>query len=300
MPKHTESRGARSIDSASLVFGLVSIPVKIFSTTEPSHELHFHLIHAGCGQRLKQHYECPKHGKVERSEMAKGYAVDGATTIELAPAELKALDAVGGGEISLVEFVPAAGVDPIYVDRTYYLGPDRGAGRAYRLLRDALAKAELVGIAHYDARGKSNIVMVRPFETGLAMHQLRYADEIKPWSVVHVDTLPKPTASELELAHQIVVQLRRDSFDPSQFTDEVKGRVEKLLEEKISSGETIVAQKAPVAHAVPDLMAALRASLEAPAPAPAHHGRTTKRRTRAAPHGARAHTRSTRSKRSHA
>lgn len=257
------SRGARSIDSASIVFGLVNIPVKIFSTTEPSHEVHFHMIHAGCGERLKQQYMCPKHGKVERADMAKGYSVDKGTTIELDPKELKALDAVASDEIALTEFVPATAVDPIFVDRTYYLGPDKGAARAYRLLRDALSDAELVGIAHYEARGKSYIVMVRPFESGLALHQLRYADEIKPWSVVDVDALPKPAASELELAKKLISHLARDTFDPTQFTDEVKRRVEKLLEAKIESGEQIVAPEQPTAKAIPDLMAALRASLEA-------------------------------------
>lgn len=299
MAKHNESRGARSIDSASIVFGLVSIPVKVFSTTEPSHEIHFHMIHAGCGERLKQEYVCPKHGKVDRSDIAKGYPVDRSTTIELEPSELKALEAVGNDEISLVEFVPGAAVDPIYIDRTYYLGPDRGAGRAYRLLRDALDDAELVGIARYEARGKAYIVMIRPFETGLAMHQLRYADEVKPWAAVRVDDLAKPTASELDLAHKLVAQLARKTFDPTQFTDDVKRRVEKLLEDKIHSGETIVAPDHGVAPpAVADLMAALRASLESTPPA--KHDRAPAKRHRRAAHQPRVRAHGARTKRTHA
>ena len=193
---------ARSIDSASIVFGLVSIPIKVYSTTEPGHEIHFHMIHAGCGERLKQQYICPKHGVVERSDMAKGYQVDRSKMIELDPKEIDALDAVANDEIALTEFVPVTEIDPIYVDRTYYLGPDKGGDRPYRLLRDALERAKLVGVASYAARGKSYLVMVRPFENGLAMHQLRYPDEIKPWKAVGLHELAKPTAQELDLCRQ--------------------------------------------------------------------------------------------------
>ena len=179
--QHERAAGTRSIASASISFGLVSIPVRIVSTSEHTHEVHFHMIHAGCGERLKQQYVCPTHGKVEREDIAKGYELRKGVMIELSPKELDALDAVADEAIALVEFVPAAAVDPIFVERTYYLEPGRGGTRPYRLLRDALAQAKLVGIARYAARGNSYVVMVRPYETGLAMHQLRYLDEIKPW-----------------------------------------------------------------------------------------------------------------------
>ncbi|HEV7557081.1 MAG TPA: Ku protein, partial [Kofleriaceae bacterium] len=172
--------------------------------------------------------------------------------------------------------------------------------RAYRLLRDALRDAELVGIARYEARGKAYIMMVRPFETGLAMHQLRYADEVKPWAAVGVEDLDKPRASELDLAHKLIAQLARKTFDPTQFTDDVKRRVEKLLEDKIHSGETIVTPEQGVAPtAVPDLMAALRASLESSPPA--KHDRAPARRPRrAAAHRPRARAHGARTKRTHA
>jgi Ku protein len=202
MATKPRNRGAvvRSIASASISFGLVSIPVRIVSTSEPTHEVHFHMIHAGCGERVKQQYVCPKHGPVERADIAKGYELNQRSMIELSNDELDTLDAVADETIALAEFVPAAAVDPIFVERTYYLGPGKGGARPYRLLRDALAAAELVGIARYAARGKSYVVMVRPFDTGLALHQLRYADEIKPWSAAAVGELPAPTASELTLA----------------------------------------------------------------------------------------------------
>ena len=251
---------ARSIDTATIAFGLVSIPVKIYSTSEPSHELHFHLIHEGCGERLKQHYECPRHGKVERSEMAKGFELSKGNFVELSKDELEALEAVSNGEIEMKQFVPATEVDPIFVERTYYLGPGKGGERAYRLLHDALEDAELVGIASYAARGKQYVVELRPFQDGLAMHQLRYCDEIKPWDEVPLGKLPHPTASELQLARQVIDHLREDELDLEPFKDEVKGRVRGLIADKAKGGE-IVAPPEAEKPAPTDLMAALKASL---------------------------------------
>ena len=251
---------ARSIDTATIAFGLVSIPVKIYSTSEPSHEIHFHLIHEGCGERLKQKYVCPRHGDVDRDDMTKGFELSKGNFVPLDKDELKALDAVATGEIAMKEFVPASEVDPIYVDRTYYLGPGKGGERAYRLLHDALKDAELVGIASYAARGKQYVVELRPFEDGLAMHQLRYPDEIKAWDEVPVGKLPHPVASELSLARQVIDQLRKDTFDPKPFKDEVKLRVRELIADKAKGGEIVAPPEAP--HAAPtDLMAALKASL---------------------------------------
>lgn len=251
---------ARAIDTASIAFGLVAIPIKIYSTSEPSHEIHFHLIHEGCGERLKQQYVCPRHGEVDRSEMAKGFELTKGNFVELSKEELKALEAVASDEVSIREFVPAVAIDPIYVERTYFLGPGKGGERAYRLLRDALENAELVGVASYAARGKEYVVMVRPFEDGLAMHQLRYPDEIKSWSEVPVGKLPKAAPSELALARQIIDQLRHDTFDPSQYADEVKERVRKLIAKKAKGGEIVAPPEAPK-PVVTDLMDALKASL---------------------------------------
>ncbi|MDX2093145.1 MAG: Ku protein [Kofleriaceae bacterium] len=251
---------ARAIDTATISFGLVSIPVKVFSTNEPSHEIHFNLIHEGCGQRLKQFYECPKHGRVERDEMAKGYEISRGNYVELSKQELKELEAVASDEIEVREFVPLSAIDPLYIDASYYLAPDRGGDRAYRLMRDALEHADLAAVAAYAARGKQYVVMLRPFEDGLVMHQLRYLDEVKPWSEVAMPTLAKPKPAELGMAGKLIDQLRHEEFDPTQYTDEVKGRVRDLIAEKAKGGE-IVAPQAEPRPEVGDLMAALKASL---------------------------------------
>jgi DNA end-binding protein Ku len=278
---------ARAIDTATIAFGLVSIPIKIYSTSEPSHEIHFHLIHEGCGERLKQQYVCPRHGEVARADMTKGYELTKGNFIELDKDELKALEAVASDEIAIREFVPASAIDPIFVDRTYYLGPDKGGERAYRLLHDALLDAELVGVAAYAARGKQYIVMVRPFENGLAMHQLRYMDEVKPWEQVPLGKLPASTPAELKLASQIVGQLAHDAFDASQYEDEVKDRVRKLIAKKAKGGEIVAPPEAPK-PVVTDLMEALKASLTETGKAPQRSHARAKRPSRAKPHPARA------------
>ncbi len=252
---------ARSISSATIAFGLVSIPIKIYSTNEPSHEIHFHLIHEGCGERLKQQYQCPTHGDVTRDEMIKGFELTKGNFVELSKEELKNLEAVSSGEVAIREFVPVSAVDPLMVDTSYYLGPGKGGDRAYRLLRDALEEANLAGIASYAARGKEYVVMVRPFEDGLVMHQLRYPDEIKQWNEVPIEKLPKPTAQELGLAQKIISQLEHAKFDPDKYKDTVKARVRKLIAEKAKGGEITAPPEAEKPETT-DLMAALKASLE--------------------------------------
>ena len=251
-----------ALDSATISFGLVAIPIKVYTTNETGEQIHFHMIHAGCGERLKQQYVCPEHGPVERSEIGKGYELSKGTNLELSKEELKALEAVSTSEVLLTEFVPATAVDPLYVDRSYYLGTDKGGERGYRLLRDAMEKTEVVGIASYSARGKQYVVMVRPFEDGLIMHQLRYPDEIKPWSEVPVKAVAKVAPAEIELAEKIIEQVTRDSFDPTQYHDEVKDRVRALLKDKAKGKELVIEEREQPKPMV-DLMEALKASLAA-------------------------------------
>lgn len=293
--------GARSIDRASLVFGLVAIPVRIISSAEHGGEVHFHMVHAGCGQRLKQQYVCPKHGPVERGDIAKGYAVDKTSTVEMSKAELAETAEQASDEIALVEFVPASAVDLVWLDRTYYLGPDRGGAHAYALLRAALESTELVGIARYAARGKQYLVMIRPFETGLVMHQLRYADQVKPWSIVGVEKRERPSANELALAEQLIGQRKKSTFEPGTFADAAKARVRALVAKKAKHGDAVeqgAGEAATPTHQVPDLMAALAASLGAkphasPARSHAKPHRVARHapaaRTRARPRHAHAH-----------
>jgi DNA end-binding protein Ku len=174
--------------------------------------------------------------------------------------ELKALDAVATGAIAIEEFVPATAVDPVWVEKSYYLGPDKGGERAYRLLHDAMLDTGLVGVASYSARGKQYIVALRPFQNGLIMHQLRYAEEVKPWAEVPMPDLPELKPAELGLAKQIIQQIAHETFAPEKYKDEVQTRMRELIARKVEGQEITVVPEAPSGRVI-DLMEALKASL---------------------------------------
>jgi DNA end-binding protein Ku len=252
---------ARAIGTATISFGLVSIPVKLFTSTESGGEIHFNMLHDACGSRLKQQYICTKDGEiVDREHTVKGYEFAKGQYVVLTSEELKALDAVATQSVDLAEFVPASAVDPLYVEKSYYLGPDKGGERAYRLLREAMLESGLVGVASYSARGKQYVVMVRPYEDGLVLHQLRYADEIKEWKEVPMPDLPEIKDAELQLAKQIIQQIASDTFDPNKYKDEVRVRMMELIQQKIDGQEITAAPEAPQGKII-DLMEALKASL---------------------------------------
>lgn len=252
---------ARSIGTATISFGLVSIPTKLYTTNESAGDIHFNMLHDADGARLKQQYVCTKCNEiVDREHTVKGFEHAKGQYVILSAEELKALDAVATQTIALEEFVPAAAVDPLYVEKSYYLGPDKGGERAYKLIRDAMLDTGLVGVASYSARGKQYIVQLRPFQEGLIMHQLRYAAEVKPWSEVPVPDLPELKAAELGLAKQIIQQIAHETWHPEKYKDEVQERMSELIQKKIEGQEITVQPEAPSGKVI-DLMEALKASL---------------------------------------
>ena len=252
---------ARSIGTATISFGLVSIPTKLYTTNETSGDIHFNMLHEADGARLKQQYICTKCNEVvDREHTVKGYEHAKGQYVVFTPDELKALDAVANQTIALEEFVPAVAVDPLWVEKSYYLGPDKGGERAYKLIHDAMLETNLVGIASYNARGKSYIVCVRPFNDGLIMHQLRYASEVKDWSEVPLPDLPDLKPAELGLAKQIIQQIAHETFAPDKYKDEVQERMMDLINKKVEGQEITMAPEAPAGKVI-DLMEALKASL---------------------------------------
>jgi DNA end-binding protein Ku len=252
---------ARSIGTATISFGLVSIPTKLYTTNEAAGDIHFHMLHDADGARLKQQYICTQCNEiVDREHTAKGYEHAKGQYVVFSSEELKALDAVATQAIAIEEFVPASAVDPLWVDKSYYLGPDKGGERAYRLIHDAMLDTGLVGIASYAARGKQYIVALRPFHNGLIMHQLRYTEEVKPWAEVPLPDLPEIRPAELGLAKQIIQQIAHETFAPEKYQDEVQARMRELIARKVEGHEITMAPEAPTGKVI-DLMEALKASL---------------------------------------
>jgi DNA end-binding protein Ku len=250
------------MSSATLSFGLVSIPVKVFSASSPGEQVSFNLLHKTCGGRLKQQYVCPTDGGavVERDDMVKGYEFQKGRYVTFTAEELAALEPEATQAVEIVEFVPAGCVDPVYFDKPYYLGPDKGADKPYKLLCAAMNQTGRVALAKYAARGKQYLVMVRPREQGLVMQQLHYADEVRSFSEVPVGEAAVADG-ELRLAVQLVEQIARDQFHPEAYSDEGKQRVLALIQKKIEGQEiTVAASEAPLPKVI-DLMEALRASL---------------------------------------
>jgi DNA end-binding protein Ku len=255
----------RSIASLTISFGLVAIPVKLFSATVASERISFNLLRAKDSSRVKQQYVAVNDGKlVERSEMTKGYEFAKDQFVSFTPEELKTLEDATTHSIDIGQFVPLDSVDPVFYDGTYYLAPDKGGAKPYALLSTALRRTKQCAIGRWVSRGREHIVVIRPIDAGLAMHQLHFQDQVR--SVKEVGLEPTTVSeAELKLAEQLIEQLSAKSFDPNEYHDEFKGRVEAAIQRKVA-GKEVSLSEAPVAKAggnVIDLMAALKASLDA-------------------------------------
>ena len=261
---------ARSIASLTVSFGLVSIPVKLYTATEASRAISFNLLHKACGSRLKQQYICIKEEvPVAREDMVKGYEFAKEQYVIFSPEELKAMEEVGTHMAEITEFVPIEAVDPVYFDKAYYLAPDKGGAKPFALLASALRESKRCALGRWAARGKQYIVMIRPVEDGLVMQQLLYAGEVRAIKDLEIPkTEVKP--AELKLAKQLIEQQASDKFDPTAYTDTVSARIEAAVQKKVEGQEITLAEAPEGGGAqVIDLMEALRASLEKKAAAPA-------------------------------
>lgn len=261
---------ARNIASATISFGLVSVPVHLFSSAESKTNVSFNMLHKKCGSRLKQYYSCPKDNEtVTRDDTVKGYEFAKDQYVVFTPEEIKALEEKATGMIDIVEFVPLAKVDREYLEKCYYLGPDKGGDRAYRLLVAALAETGKAALGQYAAKGKQNLVLLRPRDGVLVMEQLHYADEVRATTEV---TIPEGEvkATELALAKQLIEQTASETFEPAKYKDTVRERVMDLIQRKVE-GQDITTPDVPAdgGGKIIDLMEALKASLAASKPSEA-------------------------------
>ena len=259
----------RAIATAQIAFGLVSIPVKLFSAAESSEKISFNMLHKECGSRIQQQLFCPKDERtIDRTDVVKGYEFAKGQYVLFSDEELKALEEKATQTIDITEFVPSTEIDPIYFSKAYYLGPDKGGDRAFTLLSKALQETGRWALAKYAARGKQYLTIVRPLGKGLVLQQLFYPNEIRSIDEIELgDAIVKD--SELKMAIQLAEMGASDEFHPENYRDEQSERTRALIQRKIEGEEiTSLASEEPRAQVI-DLMEALRASLGGAKPASA-------------------------------
>ena len=251
---------------------MVSIPIRMYSAGESASAVSFNMLHAKCKSRLKQQYVCTKDGEiVPRDQTVKGYEFQKDQYVTFTEDEIKAMAEEAQKAIEITEFVPAGRVDPVYFDGAYYLGPDKGGEKAYKLINEAMKLTGRAALAKWAARGKQYLVLIRPVDKGLVMQQLLYKDEVRPISEVPIDDA-EVKEPELKLATQLIEQIANDEFKPENYEDEVKKRYHEAIQRKVEGQEVVTAAEAPKTAQIIDLMEALKASLaakNAAAPAPA-------------------------------
>ncbi|MFW6067066.1 MAG: Ku protein [Myxococcota bacterium] len=252
---------ARAVGSGTISFGLVSIPIKLYVAASPQN-VRFNQLHAECGSRIKMQMYCPVCDKtLERDDIVKGYEYARGQYVRFDEEELKALEAEKTHSLDIVEFVPLASVDLVQVDKSYYLGPDKGGDKAYRMLSEAMERTGKVAVGRFWTRGKEQLVLVRPYKEGLLLHYLYYADEVRDFAEVDRGDDVKYRPGELEMAEQLVEQLSTEGLDASKFRDEYRDRVMQAVEQKVAGEEVTMAPEPPQAQVV-DLFEALKASLD--------------------------------------
>jgi DNA end-binding protein Ku len=252
---------ARPLSTGTISFGLVTVPVKLYSAAESASGVSFNMLHEKCKTRLKQQYICPQCNEVvTRDQTVRGYEFAKEQYVAFTEEELKAMAEQNSPAIEITEFVPLAKVDPIYFDSAYYLGPDKGGDRAYTLLAAAMRETQRCALAKWNARGKGYLVLVRPVPKGLVMQTLLYADEVRA-----IDEVPLGDAqlkdAELKLAVQLVDQISSDEFRPEQYEDEVRKRYHEAIQRKVAGQEVTAAPPEQPRAQIIDLMEALKASL---------------------------------------
>ncbi|MDM0105721.1 Ku protein [Variovorax sp. J22R24] len=255
---------ARSIASLSLSFGLVSIPVKLYSATESSGTVKFNLLTKD-GSRVKQQYVSEKDPSVvvPRTEMVKGYEFEKDRYVLFTPDELKAVEESATHTIDIVAFIPEKAVDPIFYDKAYFIAPDKRGAKPYTLLRAAMRKSGRCALAKWAWKGKQYVVQVRAAEDGLVLQQLLYADEVRSLKDLDIEEI-KPSDAEVQLALQLIDQISQDSYDPTQFVDEEKKRILEAIDAKITGKQVVAVEERETAQGsgqIIDLTEMLRASL---------------------------------------
>ena len=255
---------ARSIWSGAISFGLVNVPVKLYSAVSRK-TVRFHQLHEPDGVRIQQKRICPKDGEeVPYDQIVKGYELSPEHYVVITPEELESLDPKKTRTIDIQDFVDLDQIDPIYYDHPYYLVPDKGGAKAYKLLLEAMRESDRVAIARVVIRQKEHLTAIRPTGDILTMATMLFHDEVVPSD--KIDDLPdaeiEAADREVAMARQLIESLSTD-FEPEKYRDEYRERVLEMIERKAEGEEISVQPVEEPAARVPDLMAALEASVAA-------------------------------------
>jgi DNA end-binding protein Ku len=271
----------RALLTGTLAVGLVSLPVRVYTATR-SEAIAFHLLHDRCGSRVQSRSFCPTCGEVvPREELVRGVEVAKDEYVRFTEEEVKRVEPPPGRVIDVQEFLPRSAVDPVYFDRTYYLGPGKGGEEAYQVLRRAMVERDRVAVAKYTMRGTPRVVLLRPVGEGFYLHTLHHADEVSSLAEVERPNVTVRPA-ELSLAVRLIEDLAQPEFRPEQYADEYRQRFLAAVERKRAGGtiETAEPQAPPPTD---DLMATLKKSLEVRRPPAKASAPPPRRTTKAAP-----------------
>jgi len=252
----------RPLRNATITFGLVAIPVRFYTATK-SEDVHFNLLHESCGTRVNRKWWCPYHEKIVSSdELIRGYAISKNKYVTFTDEEIEALETDDNRALDITEFVDLSEIDPVFFEKAYFLGPAPGGGKTYHLLATAMKDQNKVGVASWVSAGREHLVVLRPYEEGLILHTMYYADEVRDFSAIDTEHA-KINEKEVKLAEMLIDELTEKKFNPMQFKDEYRQRLLERIRAK-AQGKTIVAEEKEEKKAgeVIDIMEALRRSLE--------------------------------------
>jgi len=252
---------ARATASATISFGLVSIPIKVYTATS-SKSVRFNMLDPKDNSRVKQQYVNAASGEpVERGSMVRGFEYARGQYVVMSDDEIKALEQKSDGAIEISEFLPIEMVDPVYFDRSNLLGPDKGGAKAYKLLRESMSRTGRVAIGRFAARGKQQLVLIRPTPKGLMMHALFYVDEVRSFEDIEIDDEIALKDAEGGLADQLIEQLSTNAFQPEKYEDEYRQAVVEAVDRKVAGEDIVIQPRTEAREQIIDLMAALKKSL---------------------------------------
>lgn len=273
----------RPLRNATITFGLVNIPVRFYTATK-SEDVHFNLLHESCGSRVNRKWWCPHHEQiVDSSELIRGYAISKNKYVTFTDEEIEALETDDNRSLDITEFLSLDQIDPVFFEKAYYLGPAPGGGKTYKLLSEAMKKQRKVALARWVSGNREHLVIVRPFETGLVLHTMFYADEVRDFGAVEKEDAPVKE-KEIKLAEMLIDELTEKKFNPLQYKDEYRERLMDRIRDK-SKGKPIVSEEKEdedKGGEVIDIMEALRRSLEG-GRAPAKRAPAASRKSAKAP-----------------